>query len=327
MSDSDSDESLNTEDLNEINSTNDNQFEEEETVEVEIKGIEREKQTKKVKKSEVKEKPIKVKKERTEKQKTATARMLEANKKKKEEKLKNKIETEKPKKTKSKKEIENVITENLDEIDNEIDNEIENEIFEEVQNKKTKVKKPPTEKQLVARANLIKINKARAEARKQGKDSTGKVGRKAHSYNVIREKIIYMMPDNNGDFKRVRTPVITDKQRQKQKQIEENEEEFEQIQEKATKLLKKTRNGKVDGRSQKSPAQLKVLEKAREKAKLIRDEKLKAKREKDKNELKDTITDSVLDVVTKPASEIKEIKEKKRITEKISPKKDLSLFC
>ena len=46
MSDSDSDESLNTEDLNEINSTNDNQFEEE-TVEVEVKGIEREKQTKK----------------------------------------------------------------------------------------------------------------------------------------------------------------------------------------------------------------------------------------------------------------------------------------
>ena len=300
-------------------------FVEEETVEVEVKGIEREKQTKKVKKSEVK--PVKVKKERTEKQKAATLRMLEAKKKKKEEKeekVKNK--TEKPKKTKSKKEVENVINENLD----EIDNEIENEIVEEVQNNK-KTKKIPSEKQLAARANLIKINKARAEARKQGKDAGGKVGRKAHSYNVIREKIIYMMPDGSGDFKRVRPPVITDKQRQRQKQIEENEEEFEQIQEKVTKVLRKTKNGKVDGRSQKSPAQLKVLEKAREKAKIIRDEKLKAKREKDKTELKNVVTDSVLDVVTKPASEIKEIKEKKRITEdqkrKYQLKKDLSLFC
>ena len=138
------------------------------------------------------------------------------------------------------------------------------------------------------------------------------------------------MPDGNGDFKKVKPPVITDIQRQKQEQIKKNEAEFEEIQEKANKLLIKTKNGKVDKRSQKTPAQLKALEKAREKAKIARDAKLKEKREKDKNELKETITDSVLDVVTKPATEIKEIKEKKRITDEQKKmykfKKDLSLF-
>jgi len=331
MSDSDSDESLNTEDLNEINSTNNN-FEEEETVEVEVKSIEREKQTKKVKKSEIKEKPVKAKKERTPAQKAATARMLEANKKKKEEKLKNKNneikpEIKKTKKIKSKKEIENVISENLETIDEEVNNEIN----EEVQNnKKTKVKKPPSEKQLAARANLIKINKARAEARKEGKEAGGKLGRKKHEYNVIREKIIYMIPDGNGDFKKIRTPVITDKQRQKQEQVQKNKEEFNEIQEKATKILKQKKNGKIDGRSQKSEAQLKILEKAREKAKLKRQEQLKAKKEKEKNELKETITDSVIDVVTKPASEIKEIKQKKRLSQDqlkaYQLKKDLAMF-
>ena len=47
------------------------------------------------------------------------------------------------------------------------------------------------------------------------------------------------------------------------------------------KILKHKKNGRIDGRSQKSEAQLKILEKAREKAKLIRDEKLKIKREKE----------------------------------------------
>ena len=302
MSDSDSDESLNTEDLNEINSSNNNQFEEEETVEVEEKGIEREKQTKKVKKSDVKppakKAESKPKRERTEAQKQATLRMLELNKKRKEDKLKNKSENEIKSEPKKKSE--------------------------------PKPKKPPTEKQLAARANLVKINKARAEARKEGKDTTGKVGRKGNTINVIKEKIIYMMPDGNGDYKKVKPPVITDIQRKKQEQIKKNEAEFEEIQEKATKLLRKTKHGKVDGRSQKTPAQLKALEKAREKAKIARDAKLKEKREKDKNELKETITDSVLDVVSKPATEIKEKKEKKRITEEQKKlykfKKDLSLF-
>ena len=331
MSDSDSDESLNTEDLNEINSTNNN-FEEEETVEVEVKSIEREKQTKKVKKSEIKEKKEKPKKERTAAQKAATARMLEANKKKKEDKLKNKNneikpEIKKTKKNKSKNEIENVITENLDTIDEEVDNEINKEVKN---TKKEKVKKPPSEKQLAARANLIKINKARAEARKEGKEAGGKLGRKKHEYNVIREKIIYMMPDSEGNFKKVRAPTLTDKQIQKQEQVQKNKKEFNEIQEKATKILKQKKNGKIDGRSQKSEAQLKILEHAREKAKLKTQEQLKAKKEKEKLELKETITDSVIDVVTKPVSEIKEIKQKKRLSQdqlkQYQLKKDLAMF-
>ena len=138
------------------------------------------------------------------------------------------------------------------------------------------------------------------------------------------------MPDSEGNFKKVRAPTLTDKQIQKQEQVQKNKKEFNEIQEKATKILKQKKNGKIDGRSQKSEAQLKILEKAREKAKLIRDAKLKEKREKDKKELKDTITDSVIDVVTKPVSEIKEIKQKKRLSQdqlkQYQLKKDLAMF-
>jgi hypothetical protein len=139
-----------------------------------------------------------------------------------------------------------------------------------------------------------------------------------------------MMPDSEGNFKQVRAPKITPQYKEKQEQIKKNQEEFNEIQEKATKLLKQTKNGKVDKRSQKTEAQLKILEKAREKAKLKRQEQLKQKKEKEKNDLKETITDSVIDVVTKPASEIKEIKQKKRLSaEQLKAyqlKKDLAMF-
>lgn len=316
MSEYDSDESLNTEDLNEINNDNDIFEEQEETVEIPVKSIEREPQTKIVKKSELKKsKPTptaKPKKERTEAQKAATLRMIEANKKRKEEKLQNKIDD-----VKEDKKVD-VVKEDVKE-----------ELKEEVK-QKVKVKKPPSEKQLAHRANLVKINKARAEARRQGLESGGKLGRKKQEINVIKEKIIYMMPDNDGNFKQVRAPRLTDKYMKKQEDLKKNNSEFDEIQAKASKILKQTKSGKVDKRSQKTEAQLKILEKAREKARLKRLEKLKQKKEQEHEELKQTITDSVIDVVTKPATEIKEIKKKKRLTDdqlrQYQLKKDIAMF-
>ena len=314
MSEYDSDESLNTEDLNEINNDNDifEEQDEEETVEIPVKSIEREPQTKIVKKSELKKsKPTpKPKKERTEAQKAATLRMIEANKKRKEQKLQNKIDNVKEDKK-------------VDVVKEEVKEEVKQEV-------KQKVKKPPSEKQLAHRANLVKINKARAEARRQGLESGGKLGRKKQEINVIKEKIIYMMPDNDGNFKQVRAPRLTDKDKKKTEDFKKNNSEFDEIQAKASKILKQTKSGKVDKRSQKTEAQLKILEKAREKARLKRQEKLKQKKEQEHEELKQTITDSVIDVVTKPATEIKEIKKKKRLTDEqlrqYQLKKDIAMF-
>ena len=95
MSVSDSDESINTEDLNELHADNDDVYEE-----VPVKGVER--QTKKVQKPkevEEQEEGPKPKKELSQKQKANVKRLVEMNKKKAADRKKAKEEDDKPPKT------------------------------------------------------------------------------------------------------------------------------------------------------------------------------------------------------------------------------------
>lgn len=201
----------------------------------------------------------------------------------------------------------------------------------EVKTKPVK-KKELTEKQKANIANLVKLNKQRAEARKKAR-AEGKLldekplGRKPkpkppkEEIVVNREvqKIIYMIPDGEGGFtKHLNKPRITKKDIQYHKNVMEAEKE-ELI---AGKVLLKKKNGKLDNRSNKTrtPAQIKATEALVARAKQKR---MDAKHSKEKSEntkmeqINDTIHNTIVDVVKTPVDKIKKraIKPRPAITE------------
>jgi len=294
MSDNESDESLNTDDMNELVETK---------KEVITGGVERssppkEKKTK-VKKPKktvledmedvtenivIEEKPkVKVKKPRTEKQIEATKRMLEANKKKKEDKLKN---------------LEN----------------------SKVDTKKTEKIKPVLEEPVEVVEEKPK--------KKMGRPKTN-----FHTKEIIhKEKVIYMIPDGNGGFEQVTNPKPLCKKDLKkldlEKQVKQNEIEL------GKKLIRK-KSGAVDMRSKnnRSEKQIENARKLVEFNKKKREEKLKMQKEQLNSTIKEQVEDSMINVVTKPISQIKEERKLKKniITDEERKayefQKTKSLFC
>jgi len=296
MSDNESDESLNTDDMNELVETK---------KEVITGGVERSSapnpKKEKVKKAKpkkqvledmedvtenivIEEKPkVKVKKPRTEKQIEATKKMLEANKKKKEDKLKN---------------LEN----------------------SKVDTKKTEKIKPIKEEPLEVVEEKPK--------KKMGRPKT-------HTKEIIHkihEKVIYMIPDGNGGFEEVKNPKPLCKKDLKkielEKEVKQNEIEL------GKKLIRK-KSGAVDMRSKNTRTE-KQIENARklvEFNKKKREDKLKIQKEQLNSTIKEQVTDSMIDVVSKPLSVIKEERRLKKniITDEERKayefQKTKSLFC
>ena len=289
MSDIESDESLNTEDMQEI---------------VEVKktgGVERSSppnekkpKVKKPKKevledvtenNEIEEKP-KVKKEkkpRTQAQIEATKRLVEANKKKREEKLKN---------------LENT----------------------KVESKKIEKVKPIKEEPLI-------------EVEEKPKKKMGRP--KTHTKEVIHkihEKVIYMIPDGNGGFEEVKNPKPLCKKDlhkiQLEKEVKQNEIEL-------GKKLVRRKNGTADLRSKnkRTEKQIENSKKLVEFNRKKREEKLKLQKEQLNESIKEQVEDSMINVVTKPISQVKEERKLKRTI--ITPEeqkafefnKTKSLFC
>ena len=289
MSDIESDESLNTEDMQEI---------------VEVKktgGVERSSppnekkpKVKKPKKevledvtenNEIEEKP-KVKKEkkpRTQAQIEATKRLVEANKKKREEKLKN---------------LENT----------------------KVESKKIEKVKPIKEEPLI-------------EVEEKPKKRMGRP--KTHTKEVIHkihEKVIYMIPDGNGGFEEVKNPKPLCKKDlhkiQLEKEVKQNEIEL-------GKKLVRRKNGTADLRSKnkRTEKQIENSKKLVEFNRKKREEKLKLQKEQLNESIKEQVEDSMINVVTKPISQVKEERKLKRTI--ITPEeqkafefnKTKSLFC
>ena len=294
MSDNESDESLNTDDMNELVETK---------KEVITGGVERssppkEKKTK-VKKSKkevlenmedvtenivIEEKPkVKEKKPRTEKQIEATKRMLEANKKKREDKLKN---------------LENT----------------------KVESKKIEKVKPVKEEPLI-------------EVEEKPKKRMGRP--KTHTKEVIHkihEKVIYMIPDGNGGFEEVKNPKPLCKKDLKKLDLEKQAKQDEI--ELGKKLIRK-KSGAVDMRSKnkRTEKQIENAKKLVEFNKKKREDKLKMQKEQLNSTIKEQVQDSMIEVVSKPLSVIKEERKLKRNI--ISPEerkayefqKTKSLFC
>ena len=295
MSDNESDESLNTEDMNELVETK---------KEVITGGVERSSapnpKKEKVKKTKkqvlennedvtenivIEEKP-KVKKEkkpRSQAQIDATKRMVEANKKKREDKL---------------KDLENT----------------------KVDIKKTEKVKPVKEEPLEVVEETPK--------KKMGRPKT-------HTKEVIHkihEKVIYMIPDGNGGFEEVKNPKPLCKKDLKkielEKQVKQNEIEL------GKKLVRK-KNGTTDLRSKnkRTEKQIENAKKLVEFNKKKREEKLKLQKEQLNNTIKEQVQDSMIEVVSKPLSVIKEERKLKKniITkeerEAYEFQKTKSLFC
>lgn len=293
MSDNESDESLNTEDMQELVETKKQII----TGGVERSSPKNEKKPK-VKKTKkevleneniedvtenivIEEKPkVKVKKERTQAQIDATKRMLEANKKKREDKL---------------KDLENT----------------------KVDIKKTKkVKEEPLE--VVEETPKKKMGRP--------KTHTKEVIHKIH------EKVIYMIPDGNGGFEEVKNPKPLCKKDLKkielEKQVKQNEIEL------GKKLVRK-KNGTTDLRSKnkRTEKQIENAKRLVEYNKKKREEKLKLQKEQLNNTIKEQVQDSMIEVVSKPISQIKEERKLKKniITkeerEAYEFQKKKSLFC
>lgn len=119
---------------------------------------------------------------------------------------------------------------------------------------------------------------------------------------LIKEKVIYMIPDDNGGYKKVKNPVLTERDLKKIKLEQDKEEQEKQI---GKKLIQK-KNGTIDKRSigmkTRTPAQIAATERMLE-ANKKRRETLKSLK---KQENKEIVKDSLREVVKEPFYEPKE---------------------
>ena len=113
---------------------------------------------------------------------------------------------------------------------------------------------------------------------------------------IIKEKVIYMIPDKTGGYKKVKNPELTKRDLvriEREKELEEKEKEL------GKRLLAKTR----------SPAQIAATKKLLEANKIRREANKKIKDHEKKESTKKLVKESVREVVSEPFYEPKHIKE------------------
>jgi len=196
---------------------------------------------------------------------------------------------------------------------------------EEIKNKEIKKlkgeKTPMSDAKKRAVEKLVENNKKRAEQRKLDKEQ-GKPVKPTkptkHTKEIIKtEKIIYMIPDNNGGYKQVKhAPTLTKKDIKRH----ENELEVQKQEELIGRKLIRKKNGTADKRSSntkalRSPAQIAASKKLVEMNKKRKEDRLKALEQKEKSKLEDIkeeISDTIINVVSKPIEQVKEERKSKR---------------
>lgn len=126
---------------------------------------------------------------------------------------------------------------------------------------------------------------------------------------VVKEKIIYMVQNDKGEFEKAKNPKLTVKELKK---IELNKQK-EQKEIELGKTLQTRKNGKIDNRSAKvrTPAQIEATRKLVESNKKRREEKTEHKEKQKKTVLKETVKDSVREVVNESFYEPKKKEEPK----------------
>ena len=187
--------------------------------------------------------------------------------------------------------------------------------------KKPKEKKPMSEAKKAAVDKLIENNKKRAAQRKLDKEQGKPVKEtkpKTHTKEIIhKEKIIYMIPDNNGGYKEVKNPPKLTKKDIKR---HENELEVQKQEELLGRKLIRKKNGTADKRSSnvkavRTPAQIEASKKLVELNKKRKEDRLKALEQKEKSkieDIKEEISDTIINVVSKPIQQVKEERKAKR---------------
>jgi hypothetical protein len=111
---------------------------------------------------------------------------------------------------------------------------------------------------------------------------------------ITKEKIIYMVQNDKGEYEKAKNPKITARELKKMELQKEKEKKEIEL----GKTLQTRKNGKLDNRSVKTrtPAQIEATKRMVEANKKRREEKSKYKKEADKQVIKD----SVREVVNEP---------------------------
>ena len=125
---------------------------------------------------------------------------------------------------------------------------------------------------------------------------------------IVKEKVIYMIPDKDGGYKKVKNPELTKRDLvriEREKELEEKEKEL------GKRLLAK-KNGKLDKRSvggkTRSPAQIEATKKLLEANRIRREANRKLKNHEQSESTKKLVKESVREVVSEPFYEPKHIK-------------------
>ena len=156
------------------------------------------------------------------------------------------------------------------------------------------------------------VEKQEIEVKKKSKGRPPKsLEEKLAKQVIVKEKIIYMVQNDKGDYEKAKNPKITVKELKK---IELNKHK-EQKEIELGKTLQTRKNGKIDNRSAKvrTPAQIEATRKLVESNKKRREEKTEHKEKQDKTILKETVKDSVREVVNEPFYEPKKKVETSKI--------------
>lgn len=160
---------------------------------------------------------------------------------------------------------------------------------------------------------IVENQEENKQVKKKGKGRPPKpIEEKLAKQVVVKEKIIYMVQNEKGEFEKAKNPKLTAKELKKielEKQKQQKEIEL-------GKTLQTRKNGKIDNRSakQRTPAQIEATKRMVEANKKRREEKAQHKEKEQKSILKETVKDSVREVVNEPFYE-----PKKKETPKYKP--------
>ena len=123
---------------------------------------------------------------------------------------------------------------------------------------------------------------------------------------VIKEKRIYMVKDENGEYKEEKIKPLTERQLKKIELEKKNTELEIEI----GKKLARTKKGKVDNRSvkERTPAQIAHSKKLVELNRLRREKKTAEKKDSLDKSIDESVKKSIVQVITAPKEMIKEVK-------------------
>ena len=193
-------------------------------------------------------------------------------------------------------------------------NELQNElgvIFEEKQVKGTCDRKGYTQKEakktqpidipdMDNSENIENVKQSKAPPKRKGRPPKP-IEEKLAKQVIHKEKIVYMIPDNNGGYTEYKNPPKLTKKDMKKI---ENEKKFKEEQEQIGKKLLQKRNGTTDKRSlpKKEPTQKQI--EARKRFVEMNKKRAEDRRNKKNEDLSRIVHNSVVEVVKTPASQI-----------------------